>query len=80
MQSNLGSPKHQQFTAPVRPLPLLTLQPMQELDEAGQWESFLSAAGLINSPRDYGLPAGEEGSAGGAGAAGSSAGTPPRSV
>ena len=50
--------------------------PPQELDQAGQWESFLAAAGLINSPRDYGLPAGEEGSSGSGGAACSSDGKP----
>lgn len=30
---------------------------MQELDQAGEWESLLSSAGLINSPADY-APAG----------------------
>lgn len=27
----------------------------QELDAAGQWESLLSSAGMINSARDYGV-------------------------
>ncbi|KAL4425310.1 hypothetical protein ABPG75_009326 [Micractinium tetrahymenae] len=44
----------------------------QELDQAGQWESFLSAAGLINSPQDYTTtprPSGGERGAGGGGSA-----------
>lgn len=26
---------------------------MQELDQAGEWESMLASAGVINSPADY---------------------------
>lgn len=43
---------------------------LQELDEAGEWESLLSSAGLINSPADYTQSSQGSGSeAGGGGAA-----------
>ena len=52
-----------------RPLLPLPCDP-QELEASGAWESFMSSAGLINSPRDYGLPpegaeAGGDGDGGG---------------
>lgn len=40
------------YTAPTHPPTHLSTQ-TQELDEAGEWESLLSSAGLINSPADY---------------------------
>lgn len=41
----------------------------QELDQAGEWESLLAAAGLINSPADYEATGGGSSGSGGSQAA-----------
>ena len=38
-----------------RPHPAAHAICMQNLDQAGEWESLLSSSGFINSARDYGL-------------------------
>lgn len=75
--SAAGTAKHSRSPHPSTPILRLHahVPALQELDEAGEWESLLSSAGLINSPADYTQSSQGSGSEAGDGGAAKSPGS-----